>query len=383
MNPFGPTLNKVTPNLTNVVNNSSECGRFAEDILGTPVQNAETINAAGVVNQYPGLGGFRQTLGRNATINGAIAGQNPNTLGANEQSNPEVGEAFGIYARTQVPAVAPPPVPATLAARYGTAILNGITKVKDYITKKAPPHLLWAEHWAGVVAKAGGDYVTLENYNRGTADDDLREEAAEQDLPELKGTGFINDHVQNTQDYATQPGEWKVQRLVRLGKNYIKYAVQIGAVAGHYANQLNRWYFQMYGPGTQSFHDQFKDSAPEGVTFKTRGTDAQLKALLIPKLQALLPADNYQAGAAATLAAQIVLLNAAVGRDNITAAFVVAEKAICLARLASANVYEQTQAHNMANLGAAYAQAVINVNAATGDDINTQCLAGIAAMQAT
>ena len=369
INPFGPTLNQVIPNLANVVNNSSECGAFAANILGTPMQNAETVNA-GVMAQIPGLGGFSQTRGRDVTINAALGGQNPNTLGANENADPEVGEAFGIYARTQLPAVG-----------IATTLWNGIVSVKDYLTK-TKPHLKWGEHWAGVVAKSGGDYVTLENYNRVAGDTDLVEEAVENDFKELKAAGGgIHAYVGNTQNYANLGGESRLNRLVRLGLNYIKYAVQIGAVAGYYSSQYDRWYFQMYGTGGKSFHEQFKYSAPNGVTFKTRGTDNQLKTLLAPKLTALLPPDNYQAGAAATLVAQAFLLNAAVGRANIIAAFAVAEKSICLTRLNSAYAFEQTQVHNMMNLANAHAQAVINVNTAVGDNVNAECIAGITAMQ--
>ncbi|HXA48622.1 MAG TPA: hypothetical protein VNW52_13385 [Burkholderiaceae bacterium] len=370
INPFGPTLSQVTPNLANVVNNSSECGRFAENILGAPVYNAEIVNA-GVVTQVPGLAGAGQVPGRDATINTALAGQNAGTLGGNENANPEVGEAFGIYARNVVPPVG-----------LATAIWNGVISVKDYITKSAP-HLLWGEHWAGVVAKSGSDFVTLENYNRQVGDTDLVEEAAENDFKELKNTGGIGAYVANTQNFATQPGEWKFQRFARLGRNYLKYAVQIGAVAGHYQNQLNRWYFQMYGSGGKSFHEQWKDAAPNAVTLKTRSTDAQLQALLVPKLNALLPADNYQAGAAATLVLHTGNINNAVGRANISAAFVAGEKAVCVARLNAAHVFEQTQVHNMLNLTAAHNQAVIATNAAVGDDVNIQCLAGIGAMQVT
>ena len=306
--------------------------------------------------------------GRDATINATLGGQAPETLGANRNANPEVGEAFGIYARN------PPPIV------LGNAIWNGVLAVRSFIAK-ANPHLLWGEHWAGVVAKAGSDYVTLENYNRNVGDTDLVEEKAESEFKALRNTGGINAYVANTQIYANA-GENKLQRLARLGRNYMKYAVQIGAVAGFYQSQYDRWYFQMYGSGAKSFHEQWKDAVPNSVTFKTRGTDAQLQVLLVSKLNSLLPADPYQAAAAVTLAAHVVNVNAAVGRANITAAFVAGERAVCLARLAAANAYEAGQPHNAVTLGNAYNHAIVQVTAAGGDDVNVQCLAGIAAMQA-
>jgi hypothetical protein len=366
INPFGPTLSQVSPDLTNVVNNSSECGQFAEDILGTPVHTAETVNA-GVVTQVPNLAG---RLGRDATINNALGGQQAETLGGNRHAAPDVGEAFGIYARQ-------PQQGAGVAA----ALWNGVLAVRNRVL--GTRHLQWGEHWAGVVAKSGGDYVTLENYNRNAGDTDLVEEAAEEEYQELRNTGGINQYVANTQNYATQAGESRLQRLTRLGRNYMKLAVQIGVVAGHYQNELTRWYFQMYGSEGQSFHEQWKDSVPNAVTFKTHGTDAELKTSLVPKLAALLPADNYQAGANAALILHTGNVNAAAGRANIIAAYVAGEKAVCVARLNSANAHEQGQPHNAIGLAAAHAQALVTVNAASGDAVNVQCRAGIAAMLAT
>ena len=262
INPFGPTLDAVIPNLVN--NLSSECGAFAQNILGTPVQNAETI-AAGIVAQVPGLG-VHMGGARDVPVNAALGGQDPDTLGANRHAAPEVGEAFGIYARNPVP-----------GAGLMAAIWGGVLAVRNKISA-AQPHLLWGEHWAGVVAKSGPDVVTLENYNRAIADTDLVEDTAEKDLQELVGTGGIGAYVANTAVYATMPGENWLARVARLGRNYMKSAVQIGAIAGHYANWVDRWYFQMYGAAGQSFHEAWKNSLPDSVTFKTRGTDAQLQA---------------------------------------------------------------------------------------------------------
>ena len=139
----------------------------------------------------------------------------------------------------------------------------------------------------------------------------------------------------------------------------------------------------MYGSGNKSFHEQWKKSLPGTVTFKTRGTDTELQNLLVPKLAALLPADNYQQGAQNTLILHTGNINNAVGRDNIINAFAVGEKAVCLARLNAANVYEQTQNHNVQNLAAAHQNGLNAINAASGDGVNTACLTAIAAMQNT
>ena len=108
------------------------------------------------------------------------------------------------------------------------------------------------------------------------------------------------------------------------------------------------------------------------------------RPLLVPKLDALLPHDLYRPGAAVvTLAQHVANVNNAVGRAAIATAFVAGEKAICLARLNSANAVEVLQPHNLPALAIAFNTALANVNAATGDAVNLACTQGIAAMLAT
>lgn len=70
-------------------------------------------------------------------------------LGANAGATPEVGEAFTI-ATVGVP----------------VSHLHNATQVVD-IASGVTRNLNWAFHFAGVVARSGGDRITLENYARG------------------------------------------------------------------------------------------------------------------------------------------------------------------------------------------------------------------------
>ncbi len=99
-------------------------------------------------------------------------------LGINEYADPEVGDAYMIFTNGR-----------------GVQQPNGTSRVRDYVSGE-DRDLGWNYHFGGVVAKSGGNAVTLENYARGD---------------------------------------------MRVG------------------NADPRWYFQMYGKGAgQSFHAQFE-----------------------------------------------------------------------------------------------------------------------------
>ena len=357
--PFGPTLHQVAPDLTQVTNDSSECGRFAQNILGTAQDTAELARPAGP-QQVPGVG--RPSNWRpDTTINTPLAGQAPEQLGGNENADPEVGEAFGIYARQ--------------VAVVGERLRQSLAYLK------------WGEHWAGVVAKSGGDYVTLENYNRNVSTVAIVEQAIERDYKELRGISHIGTYKQRTAHYASQGGETRWQRMQRLGRNYLQYAVDVGQVAGHFANETDNWYFAMYGRGAQSFHEAWQNALPNAVTLKTHASDQGLQTQLVAQLRTLVPADNYAAGTQATLNAQILRIQGAAGRAAIIAAYLTAEKRVCRARLSAANAHlgraRRRKNSRRQALHQAYQTAIANVNAATGDAVKQACITGINNMQAT
>jgi hypothetical protein len=250
-NPFGITLNQVSFNIAPGLIISSECGAFANSILGVNVHRIE-LQIAGVPVQT-----VLPHLGRDVPLNTALGGQSPERVGANKNADPNVGDAFGIFARHIVPPIG-----------LVTRLWNDIVTVHGLLNP-ARPHMQWGEHWAGVVAKSGGDYVTLENYNRVAAGTDLILERLEKDYKEVVANGDVHAFAPATAQYLSPVDETRIQRIVRLGLGYMKYGVQIGAFTGFYHNQLeNMWYFDMYGRENQSFHETWKKSAPDSVTAK-------------------------------------------------------------------------------------------------------------------
>ena len=368
----GPTLYEVTPDLNQVVNNSSECGNFAENILGVPVSTAELATGGGP-QTIAQVGPTPWRAAREAQINLALGAQVPSQVGADQNTDPEVGEAFGIYARTNPP-----------ANGAWQAILNGMAAVRNRLLVTIP-YLKWGEHWAGVIAKSGGDYVTLENYNRATSSAAIVEQAVERDYKELRGISNVHTYQQNTAAYAKQGNENRWQRLKRLGRNYTQYAVQIGQVGGHFANDTDNWYFAMYGSGAQSFHEAWKNALPNSVTMKVHASDQEQQTQLVAQLRTLVPADNYAAGTQAALNAGIRRIQNAAGRPAIIAAYLTSEKKVCYARLAAAQAYlhpTRPRARRRA-LNQAHQTAIANVRAATGDAVKQACNTGIINMQTT
>jgi hypothetical protein len=70
-------------------------------------------------------------------------------LGINEGSNPNIGESFVVFS--------------TGAKDKETGRVKDHESGNDVAAK-------WGQHWGGVVAKSGGDYITLENYDRKSED---------------------------------------------------------------------------------------------------------------------------------------------------------------------------------------------------------------------
>jgi hypothetical protein len=345
-------LSQVGTDLTRAALVSSECGRFAQDLLGKAFSTAVVGGAA-----VPNIG--RASSGaRDAAIAGALGANAPAAVGANENAAPEVGEAFGIFS---TPAQPPQGVMQQTLAALGAVYQKLLG---------AAPVAQWGEHWAGVVARSGNDRVTMENYNRPSDDTARIEEAIEHDNKELRGLGVAGAEAA-TANYARAPGETQWARLKRLGRDARKYAVVVDRAVANATPVAGRWYFQMYGPGAQSFHEQWKSSIPNAVTFRLHGTDQALKALLVGQLNALVPNDAYRAGTDATLAAQTLLVNNAVGQAAIRAAYVAAARAVAVARLAAAaaviraskKVTVQARIDNEARVGTAA------VNAASGDAV--------------
>jgi hypothetical protein len=80
-------------------------------------------------------------------------------LGVNEYANPEVGQGL-----------------VTHSLGVTTPALGGTQRQDDYngrVIANPGNHNMWGFHWAGVIAKDGADYITLENYARNAEDNHM------------------------------------------------------------------------------------------------------------------------------------------------------------------------------------------------------------------
>lgn len=372
-------LYEVTPDLGQVDLNNHECGAFVSEVVGASFDEA-VIDPGGGPQAVPGMKEANRAT-RDVTINTALGGQNASQVGGNETAAPRVGEAYGIFARNTVP---PGPQPGLLGSMAG-ALSQVATRLLS-----TTPYLQWGEHWAGVVARSGGDAVTLENYNRRVGDVSALEEAVERDHKELRGiqSAFkIGAYEQATEGYATQGQESALARMRRLGRNYQRYAIEVDRnVHGLYEDALGRWYFQMYGSGAQSFHESWKASLPGGVTFTVRGSDQDLQGQLTGKLRGLVQ-PPYRGATGGTLNAEVARIGQAAGRDAIIAAYVAGERRLCEAWLDAAlnrklgHLNGAKHKSRRARLRRWHGKAVQKVTAASGDEVVRACRAGVGRLE--
>ncbi|MFH8717306.1 DUF4157 domain-containing protein [Streptomyces zaomyceticus] len=164
-------------------------------------------------------------------------------LGANEHAAPGIGEAFGIYSIGQ----------------------TGTPNEIDFAFPGGPAPsemATWNYHFAGVVAQAGNDRVTLENYTRDDSFGDAQRMLYSELIVRYRETlmGKIKDLF--GLGYEQNPNAIEFLRL--LQELVTKEAASAGADArSEYARLVQdahmptRWFFRMYGTEQgQSFHEQ-------------------------------------------------------------------------------------------------------------------------------
>jgi hypothetical protein len=265
-----------TPVDDEVVNRISKRStpRVAADELVKRILRGETLDRA--TAEFL-IDGYREHAIASSYA-GELRGGGPSAprLGINEAAEPEVGEAY-FAASIGTPHVqlrggavfdyehAPLGEEQILAARLADdaqrievikrLVENGLTSLSRNV---------WSWHAATVVARSGADSVTLENYNRGTTANQISErfwadftrrhnEAAEAINALLKSRGASRASARERMRLV-KDGLYKLTREFAM----IDVSVQdeLDAAAAE-----TRWYFQMYGPGAQSFHNVW---APTG-----------------------------------------------------------------------------------------------------------------------
>lgn len=231
-------------------------------------------------------------------------------LGINESASPEVGEGFVIRSQDteELRANPVPPVPQgpltpkqRKRMRKGyLAALNQLDQAEANLQagRRGLPARIqrmlrtWGEHYAGVVAKDGPDVVTLENYNRRTEIRWEHERIFNNLFRDFEQ--FRTLVSQNVTSLYQAPDEQTIRTLVQqaraagnLGENY-QAALDEAQQSFLQGLQLTgrttggNFFFQMYGPGEQSFHAAYKNVASNPMTLRIRedleavGSEAQI-----------------------------------------------------------------------------------------------------------
>ncbi len=238
-----------------------------------------------------------------------------NPLKINEFANPEVAEGFLVQSLSHAGSdrVQASTFASKQAHLEAIQALDNAQNDLDIMRKELndPSKAMldrWNEHYAGVVAKDGGDVVTLENYNR---DVELNFE-----LQRVFNNLFLRfaqfrDFTWAHTEFLAKPKP--VMDSEEL-KDYIqkaKTAAQVlnneeDEIVDQYVQALNTAntmieneldkddaggldsliYFRMYGAGDQSFHSQWKGTADNPLTVRIRSSCELEKKEVARKLDA-------------------------------------------------------------------------------------------------
>lgn len=155
----------------------------------------------------------------------------------------------------------------------------------------------WGEHYAGVVARDGQDVVTLENYNRRTEARWEQERIFNNLFRDFEQFRVLVS--QNVASLDQAPDEATIQNLVRLARQAghlpNQYQAALDEAEESFQNGLRvagrtaggNFFFQMYGPGRQSFHAAYKDIASNPLTLHIREDPADVLAEATGSVQSL------------------------------------------------------------------------------------------------
>lgn len=242
-------------------------------------------------------------------------------VGVNSFAMPEVGEAYGAFTQSLSGIV--PMDNNNREVRGGFDIQNESPGDRDRINQMLDPtHAatanrvgdflriaantltniqggLWTWHYAAVVAKSGTDMVTLENYNRETADRGAKAEALQAMWQALSVTyaHYVDGAITGRPNDQSriQALQQKLQAEVGALNGGLQRFVQAPDEAGGMANG-DRWYFQMYGPANkggvdQSFHNEWTSAGGfvNPITVRT-GAEAspQFREAMVTQLNTFL-----------------------------------------------------------------------------------------------
>ncbi len=128
---------------------------------GMPVNGVDFSNSDPVFNAVAANYGNEMNLHLGAVPNAALAAR-MQFLGVNEYAAPEVGQGLVTH---------------KLGKETAAPGAGGGTQLIDAYNNRVVPNpnnnTMWGFHWAGVIAKDGTDYITIENYARNAEDNHL------------------------------------------------------------------------------------------------------------------------------------------------------------------------------------------------------------------
>jgi hypothetical protein len=267
-------INKpVDPEVINRMSKRSTPG-VARDELVTRIMRGEHFEAGPA--EYL-IDGHRELAVASDYGRELRAGAAAMPLGVNAAAQPLVGEAF--FATS----IGTPHVQIEGGAQFDFTnasdpdadefhrrVLDDQQKLVNYIKKTVDRGLtsltrnVWTWHAATVVARSGGDSVTLENYNRGTTASQILDRFW-QDFSRrhADAADVINEQLK-AQRASSAPSRERLKRAIQAVQDGVReFAwVELQLVDNLEAKAAaERWYFQMYGQGAQSFHEVW---APTG-----------------------------------------------------------------------------------------------------------------------
>ncbi|MDP9072729.1 MAG: hypothetical protein M3N98_00915 [Actinomycetota bacterium] len=200
----------------------------------------------------------------------------------------------------------------------------------------------WGCHYAGIVARVGGDSVSLENYNRGTQLDWIVDDLHASQIGAVRE---LRDHLD-----ALVTADAKIPAIPKLRRQWMleqqKTLAKLGdkatdgqkaaeaalkqsndAVKGMEIRAEDLWHFKMYGTKRgQSFHEQWSGAVNDPMTLRVRQSTSnqrqqQAVTNAIAALRAEHPCDEAEQVLLRVLAGPVAALAAATTAPNVASSY--------------------------------------------------------------
>lgn len=214
-------------------------------------------------------------------------------FGLNEHALPNVGEGYVIASRFSEEQMTG--IMQTLNAEQYLDAINQLEDIdpnldatQQYVESNVVKGMmrLWGSHYAAVVGKDGPDSITYENYNRDTEVDwelieifnNLFKDFAafrtfvgdktttlNLNMSTAQARQYIDEANTALEDVEAEAGSLQDQYKKAIAQAQASITTSLNSDANHKQKLI---YFQMYGPGEQSFHATFKGQTSNPMTMR-------------------------------------------------------------------------------------------------------------------